>query len=456
MLNVNGETSKMKFNKLALVAAVSAAVGGGSGIANAQVTGDPGEALLVPLVLSGANENSPIQTYVGLYVPETIGQDTVINRYTAPHVAPEPGYPTVTQNLPADAEIYWVLWDENSVKVADGYCQVSTGDKTVWTTDPNYRLQQLNQRQGISQAGVQGIPDPVCGPSVPVSHRFGYVTFQTVAGADGYDADFAFWGNAWILDGGVISSTGSSIAAVPVIPMADGYDTSSNEEPSLGNEVISSGTLHQTPPVAQAPSAVAPIAAGIRMNNADGDDDEQVVLQAEIRGPLTGNEMSLHVFWFDKNNADRDVAMDVWDDQEGTCSTGWKLPRELNLVLYNFQIALGAGFGNVSAWGNLVKGVPNTVGAMTDLIDAVQPSTAGYTSGVYCLPPYWQPVGGTYPGALNGYVQYSMQEEGVGVGANVNEAAVAFNWQESLAGAHQATGVASGWSTHMTTDLGKQ
>lgn len=454
----------MKFNKLALVTAVSAAVGGVSGIANAQITGLPGEALLVPMVLSGAKDGAPIETYIGLYVPETIGQDTVINRYTAPHVAPAGALP-VTQNLPEGTEIYWALFDENSKKVQDGYCPVSTGDKTVWTTDYHYREVQLQQRRGILQAGITDIPDPVCGPSLPISNRFGYVTFQTVPGADGWDADFAFWGNAWILDQNVIGQP-NSIASVPVMPMADGYDVSENEEPWIGNQVIASGTLHQDPPVADSPNQVAPIAAGIRMNNADGDEDEDVVLQAEIRGPATGSEMSLHVFWFDKNNAARVADTDIWDDQEGTCSDTWPLPRELNLVLYNYSIN-NSGFPATGGWGvlNSTKGRRNVDGSVTDVIDAVQPPiVGGYVSHDYCIPTYWQDLPSqyetAYPGALNGYVQYAIQEEGLGTDVGgvtyVNEAAVAFNWQESLSTAPTVPQVGSGWSSHMTTDLGKQ
>jgi len=454
----------MKFNKLALVTAVSAAVGGVSGIANAQITGLPGEALLVPMVLSGAGEGSPIETYIGLYVPQTIGQDTVINRYTAPHVVPDPGTPPVTQNLPEGTEIYWVLWDENSNKIENGYCPVSTGDKTVWTTDKAYREMQKEQDVGIDAIGnTQGIPSAICGPSLPVSHRFSYVTFQTVPGADGWDADFAFWGNAWILDNDVIGPA-DSIASVPVMPMADGYDESTKEQPWIENQVISSGTLHQDPPVAEKPSEVAPIAAGIRMNNADGDEDEQVVTQAEIRGPATGNEMSLHVFWFDKVNDARYAAMDVWDDQEGTCSDEVPLPRELNLVLYNYSVSAG-GLLHTAAWSNLDKAGRNQPGYMTDVISAVQPAPiGGYHSGDYCEPDYWYEADGAaghYPGALNGYVQYAIQEEGLGTDVNgvtyVNEASVQFNWQESL-GTNPAnsTGVNSGWSSHMTTDLGKQ
>ncbi len=76
----------MKFRKLALASAAMAAMGV-NGLATAGVTGLPGEGLLVPLVLGtdGDVDADSIATYVTLSVPGTIGQDTMINFFTAPH-----------------------------------------------------------------------------------------------------------------------------------------------------------------------------------------------------------------------------------------------------------------------------------------------------------------------------------------------------------------------------------
>lgn len=441
----------MKFNKLALVTAVSAAVGGMSGIANAQITGLPGESLLVPMVLSGSLDGVPLETYVGLYVPQKLGKDTVINRYTAPHTSPG------VQKLPENPTIHWTLFDEHSVEVDNGYCEVSPGDKTVWTTDQNYQAQQVLQRRGLIDAGVTGKPDPFCGPSLPTT-RFGYVVFQTVEGGNGNNADFAFWGNAWILDNGVIGPA-NSIASVPVLPMADGYDESRYEHPHLGNEVISSDPTHDKDvDTAPSPAQVAPIAAGIRMNDATPPEDMFVTLQAEIRGPVTGSEMSLHVFWFDKENENRVATMEIWDDQEEHVSDRVELPRELNLLLYNYSVVVNPGF-NAATWANLPVTGRNRNGGLTDVISAVKDPN-GYVNGSYNQPKYWNAVAPTYPGALNGYVQYKLKEEGTGIGIGlVDEAAAAFNWQESLdtqKNVANGTNVESGWSSHMTTDLGKQ
>ena len=78
----------MNSKKLAIGAMMTVALTGGGGIATAAIPGVVGEAALVPAVFSGSPDDANIHTYVGLYVPEVIGTDTVINQYTAPHAAP--------------------------------------------------------------------------------------------------------------------------------------------------------------------------------------------------------------------------------------------------------------------------------------------------------------------------------------------------------------------------------
>ena len=189
----------MNMKKLAIAAAVSAAIGGASGIASAAVTGLPGEALLVPMVLAADGATpAAAATYVALNVPVTIGQDTMINFFTAPHVAPTGSTPVTQTATGGDWRIYWTLFNHRSQKVEDGTCEVSPGDATLWTTDTQVQAAQATTRANMLAQGIVGRPSPVCGPSSPA--RFGYVTFQTIRGADGQDADFAFAGAAGILE----------------------------------------------------------------------------------------------------------------------------------------------------------------------------------------------------------------------------------------------------------------
>jgi hypothetical protein len=340
---------------------------------------------------------------------------------------------------------------------------VSPGDLVLWTTDLNIRALQQAQTSQILQAGIQGIPSSVCGPTV--RNRFGYVVFQTMQGADGLDAGFAFAADAAVVEGIVGSTFG-----VPVMPMADGADAGQTT-PLLYNEVIAGGNYGTKIPAS--PVAYAPILSGIRMNDADGL-QEDVVIQAPIQGPLGGSGLSLHVFWFDRNDSNRSADLVIWDDQEGQCSQTYPLPRELNLALYNHGVRLGE-FSR-SSWTNL-----NAAGAefnidqsVTDVISAVKPDPIrGYGSGQYCAPDYWteRNIGEflRYDGALSGYVEYTLDEIGEPAAPGwVNSAAVAFHLQQVngvLRGEPAAVQECSngscgpfgqlGWTNHMSLDRGK-
>jgi hypothetical protein len=436
----------MKSKKLLLASSICAAFAGVSGIANAGIPAVPGEALLVPLVLtSGPTGDGPYtNTYVGLRVPLTIGTDTVINEYTAPNTTTA-GISTV-QDLD-DPRIYWAMFDATSVKIADGTCDVSPGDMTLWTTDGNVRQVQLAQRAGILATGVQGIPDPVCGPATTLRPRFAYVVFQTISGADGQVADFAFTAEA-MARAGIYDAT----ISVPVLPMADGADPLpvGSGTPAFLNEVISGGTYGDTIPFQ--PLKYAPIIAGIRMNDADGNLAEQVVTQMPIAGPAGGSGLSLHVHWFDRNDSSRVAFNDIYDDMEGQCSETWPLPRELNLTMYNQSVAADKNVPAKTGWDRVDSGF-NQNGAKVDVIGAV---TAGAGSVGYCPPDYWDKnsigIGGTnYPGALVGYVESRINEINNPLPApgQVNSASAQFSAVEDLDNS-------GGWSSHLATDLGKQ
>jgi len=429
----------MSIKKLATAVAVTAALGGGAGVASAGITGIPGEAALVPMVLSGEPDYGPgvLESYVGLYVPTNIGKDTIINNFSAPHAAPGP----VVQD-PVVAEIHWTYYDHKSRKVQDGTCEVSPGDYVLWTTDFNVQDAQAEQRQDLVDDGIFGRPDPTCGPSRVT--RIGYVVFQTVLGADGQAADFAFWSAASVYGNG---NQGLGHFGVPVMPMADGADPlpAGSGEPQLTNEVIAGGVYNDGQTAD--PVAVAPILAGVRMNNADGDGDDFVYVQAPIQGPQAFAR-SLHVFWFDSNDPQRVAATKIWDDMEGECSDSVPLPYELNLYMYNQFTQVPNNFNVPPSWNNLLNGTIE-VNRVTSVVDAIYldpQSNQGYQSPEYCYPDYWDLDDLQ---ALGGYVEYEIPEIGEPAAVGfVNSAAVAFNVQEYV---NQG-----GWASHMSADLGKR
>jgi hypothetical protein len=438
----------MKFRQLTIASSVCLALAGGSGLANAAITGVPGEALQVVGVVTGGGTSAVplftglIETNIGLRVPITIGQDTVINQYTAPHTTVSG---TTTTQVLNDPRIYWTLFNENSVKVEDGYCHVSPGDVVLWTTDFVTKQVQQQQQAGILGAGIPGIPSPVCGPSV--RPRFGYVIFETISGADGMTADFAFTAEAMAEVGVVIGAT----VGLPVFPMADGADPlpAGSGYPVYQNEVIT-GTGTYNDGFATSPVRYSPIPAGIRLSDADANPNENVVTQMPIAGPAGGSGMSLHVLWFPNNDPNRFSFGEIFDDAEGHCSQPTLLPRQLNAWLYNYQLVGAPTFPpNAPNWANLVPGLLNVDGWMIDLIGAVN---GGVSSIPYCSPPYWaaNPFGvPPYPGAIFGYGQYSVPEYNFGLTDGVVHAAgVQFAAMENLQ--------VPGWTLHMAMDGGKQ
>jgi hypothetical protein len=387
-----------------------------------------------------------LETYIALTVPTTLGTDTV-NYLSAPNVLANG--PAVQNNF--DPRIHWVLFNENSEKIEDGDCFVSPGDTVMWTTDVGLQTIQI-QQSGAMQQRVPGTPDSLCGPSGP--SRFGYVVFQTYQGADGLAADFAFWAQGGIVNSIPTLSAVPSIGSVPMLGMADGADPlpSGSGTPSILNSVIQSGSYGDGQ--ATDPAKYAPILAGVRMNNSDAVQD-LVYMAAPIQGPQLGFGQSLHVFWFDRNDANRVARTRIWDDQEGVCSYNIPLPRELNLWMFNHRLPAPLPAFTPANWANFAAGWNDPVRGLTSVIDAVQPNVlTGYNSGTYCLPPYWNANFTTLPpylGALGGYVSYELDEinDPQPTLGTVNSAAAAFNWQESI------VRVAVSWSSHMTTDLGQ-
>lgn len=444
----------MKFRKLTIASAVCAALAGVSGLANAAITGVPGEAVLVAGVVTGGPiaqvPAGQIETYIGLRVPITIGQDTVINTYTAPHTTVSG---TTTVQTLNDPRIYWTLYNENSQKVEDGYCYVSPGDTVLWTTDNLVKIQQQLQRAGILSAGVQGVPDPVCGPTNRT--RFGYVVFETISGADGQDADFAFAADA----AARIAPIMTGFAQLPALPMADGADPlpAGSGLPVFQNEVITgTGTYGDGFPTS--PIRYSPISAGIRLTDADANALENVVTQMPLSGPASLNQMALHVHWFPNNDPTRGSFGDIFDDMEGHCSHFTPLPRQLNAWLYNYQVAPVGGPVQVPVpnWANAGGGILNAPpdpngGYVLDLIGQVMAQANG--SVRFCAPPYWLPnaLGATpYPGAILGYEQYAVPEFNFGADDGVVHAAgMQFAAMES-------NFLFTGWAVHNATDLGKQ
>jgi len=462
----------MKFQKLLLTSAVCAALGGVSVTTQAAITAVPGEAAIVPFVTTDGSYNSGYhETYVTLRVPASIGSDTVINYFTAPNTTSSS---RVTRQLaggtprePEIGQIHWFLKDSDSNEIQNGTCEVSAGDVVIWTTDEDLRYYQAEYQdyyRAYYGTGFNG-PSSLCGPTARPA--LAYVVFETQSGATGQDADFAFTGNAFV-DAYYLSYGTYPVFSVPFVPMADGADPATNcgqgnttAQPEIGNEVITGTGACVDPGV---PLRYAPIAAGIRMNNADGVTGQIVKTQMEIAGPNDDNydvgysNPTLHVHWFDRKDASRVSFGNIWDDQEGACSDRLPLPYELNAHLYNVSISIDGGFGPnpynfydfYNAETEFEDGKRTDLNAIFYRFDALN----GYSSGSYATcAPYWQMDQdggyGRWPGTFMGYregefVEINSPEPAPG---KVNSASIQF----SAIGTYIAT---YAWRSHLATELG--
>jgi hypothetical protein len=419
----------MKTTKNALALAVAAALGAGALPAYAQVTGVAGESLLVPLVMNdpAAQGNGNQNTYVQIRVPQTLGQDLVLQQYTAPNVTADilaGTEDTVTQSPthvdkngnPYGWKIYWTVYDPWSQPIKSQTCYVSAGDSVLWTTDKDLIAKQGAQNQDPEIPA--GTPSSICGTD-NLAGRIGYVIFQTYSGADGQAADFAMEANAWIIDNNIANSA-PALLSVPVMPMADG-DDSLNLAPKLGiNEISVGGTWLDGVP--GQPNRYAPLAAGVRMNNGDGSPD-RVYVDAGVQGPYGNQGYSMHVLWFDNNDNRRlGTRTLVWDEHEQWCDFYPNLHREVNVLVYNMSVTTAKGG---ASWSGISGGKVQDL-ALTDLVAAVyRDPNFGYTSGLYCDPANWSET-------IMGYAAYEIPESAVeAAGATeVRSAGAMFEAQE--------------------------
>jgi len=355
-------TTRLK--KLALATAVTAGLAGASLPAHSMVLGAAGEALLVPLVVwSGGtywvdggtltDQGIPrgytpaVDTIIEVLVPGSIGFDAVPNIFTAMHTTPTN---TPTSLKPSDPDlalypggsppndtgisvIHWYWFDKRSIERASDDIPV-TADQVVqisWTQAAYGRFEN----------------EP------------GYMIIANESARTGNAAQFSMFGNAWLTGAfhfdPVERSTDNNPdaasqidfgigfpmvgASIPVLPMSDGADSSS-EHPNAQDSVKYWGG---------SPAEASPVIAGMRTNRSDGQPDGFAfdLSLSDRRVP------TIHVIWFDQNlnNQSEDgeptiselyptntarisdrANTDTFDDQENSCNGTVTLPNELNVV----------------------------------------------------------------------------------------------------------------------------
>lgn len=277
----------------------------GFGIAQAITLSEPGEALLVP----GVNYDSALQvnTFVGITIPAMVGEDplTGLPYLTAPSTSAPGGMPGIIPVPPAFA-IHWFFFDENSVHQLDDGIAATLND-----------FVPLDWGAVVVAAGggLDGVP--------------GYLVITNeVARGVGLvvpaNRGFAMYGDAAIVQG-----NWASAAYVPVVPMND--TTVEPAAPTIADNVIWAGGI--------VPAAVSPLIAGIQLDNDDGDNLENCVIDMRyFLDPALGGATDL-VVWMDRNYGPpafvpgyAGVAIEVYDTAEWGPSAAMDLNREVNWI----------------------------------------------------------------------------------------------------------------------------
>lgn len=305
------------FKKLAIAAGVSVGMAALSMPSYATITGSPGEALLVPLVVYATPDVSGYyaNTYIQVSTPGAVGFDDVPNIFVDPNTTPtnldeETGdvtlFPLDTDLK--DAQIHWYWFDHRSVHRLDKPLKVTANDVVM-----------INWADSAKSSGSQ------------YDGQAGYMVIGTEAARRGVPATFNMFGEAWLgMDATDRDGSETVLASIPVYPLSDGTDATDEE----GNILLSIGdSVHYKGGI---PDAVSPLIAGMRTNRSDGIPD----LTAFDLTLVDRTEPAMHVIWLDRNLNEVDgystnVPVDVYDTDEVACSSTVLLEHELNVLWIN-------------------------------------------------------------------------------------------------------------------------
>lgn len=322
---------KTNFKKMAMAMGVTGALAGVSIPAHAIIEAVPGEAALIPLMVHGThdgeNRTHSINTVVRIGVPKSVGNDVILNYYTAPNSSPtngtkqapgsedpgaialaKPG--TELNDFPETSHVHWYFMDQRSVKRLNGTIPVSQDDVEVFDW------------RSLSGGAYRNKP--------------GYMILVTDSGNAGKKADFSFTTDAWL----VVDE--EKATSIPTLPMSDGADVA-GVGPTIENNVVEvqGGLL--------SPKA-SPLITGQPTIWSDGKPNVSVFdLPLSNQGGGT-----LAIIWNDRNADAKwsDITAFRFNDYEENCSGSISLPNELNLV---FVGTSQYDHGGTGIWYNLEK-----------------------------------------------------------------------------------------------------
>jgi hypothetical protein len=343
------------------VTALAAAVGLASfSLPSQAIVYSAGDALLVPLAVwftdFDNDQTDDVNTLIEVTIPSAIGHEDLANIYTARvstptnadlSLDPDPDLAPLTA-CPPESKIRWFWFDYESKKQKNGNACVSADD-----------VVQINWRLASGET-YNGVP--------------GYMVIATDEGSKGNDANFAMFGEAYL-----VSGVAGYVAHTPVLPLrdeADGVDATGARltKPTREDNVKWAGGV---------PVGVSPLISGMRNSYTDGvvGDLHSFDLMLSDRAWPT-----IHVVWFDQNNINP-LTVNVYDTQENTCSDYIPLGYEVNVTWIEPTEDCGGPCGDVPLltddWSNNFK-----YGLCEDTLDldAGPENVGGFANYLYFEP----------------------------------------------------------------------
>jgi hypothetical protein len=283
---------KQSTKKAALAAGLSASLLGASMPSQAVIEGVAGEALLVPLVIF--DPFGGLNTLINITVPSSIGFESIPNNYTATNTTPTNDPETITPaGFTGTKDLHWFFFDHKSKHVCNAKIPVTPDDQVF-----------INWGQVVGAVcGFEWVGNP------------GYLVFTTETARSGAAADFNMFGEAYLVN----SQFFYLDAQIPVLAMNDGAD---------GVDPVATKADNVKYDIDGIPSSVSPLISGMRTNKSDSIGDTTL-----FDLTLSNRDFpTVHVVWLDQNTGYTGLNVDVYDNDERTCSDAVDLPYELNII----------------------------------------------------------------------------------------------------------------------------
>lgn len=287
------------FKKFGVTAAVAAALGA-SGAAHAVVEGEPGGALLIPLVYTATAATGTVtNTLIGV----TVAGLNHVNVAQFAHTGPTSAAGTPAGTLFAgatdalgcgrsDAELHWYFFDVESIEVVDDRIPVTCEDFV--RIDWNHVVD------------VKSLPS--------AKNKLGYMVITDAASNATTPSNMALYATAYLIQG-----NWASMAYIPAVPLYDNVDT------AAGDEVIHTTAFVDVIPASA--GLLLPSTGTVAVGNDVALFSMRYFLDPALKAATT------FVLWFPENSDLRDPqGIQVYDAAERPISAVTSIPNELNVV----------------------------------------------------------------------------------------------------------------------------